>query len=744
MKKGLIFFIYLFIILILSLFLISAFSFSDFLNKITGKVILTCTDSDNSQDYSKFQGVSIGGSDKYVKGNTFWEDSNAIDGCVKINTNAQVVSCQNSDATRCGVEEYYCYSGGMGATYIDCPNGCSEGVCLKEPVEPQPTEETCVDSDGGKNYYVKSSATSFDGYGSPVAKIEDKCYLRYSTGEGSNVNSCSGKYCAVEEAVCVGSDVMIFSPDGEGTICQYGCRDGACCLNNNCEVSEIGNIINTSLTNEINITIFENGEYSVYPETINLNASQKVNFKIFSGNINISPDFSFFPKYFYDTSQGSIGLDGQVKVIKLCTDSACSGEIQVEFIIPNIWVGEYYLELRNEDLTKRFYHKFEVQNDFIKIDFGVCMPLVENSGLDNKLDIVFIADNYNESTLINFSSKVNDFIYDGLLISEPLKSRFKNINFYRIDRVGSLIPPKSESFPGPEFWTEMVSQCPAYDLVIVVQKNFESTPLAFSGEIPPWILIDASQSSSVVVHEFGHAFANLGDEYQNMGIIVGEEDWAFDRANIDKAGCPKWCSGNLNQSAVLVSDDSTFDCYNAYQNFLDCLKLNEPEFCWNNVSQIEGPNEETGSLGTFVGISECNFGISCREDLGCYWNAKAVNTFRPSRTSIMRGCVLGIEGSCQFNLVSQEAILKKLDEFEKGRTNLVCDGCPLENKCYPLGYRKSGNYCSDMVQFVEQLKEERSCDNNFEGSSNVWVDNQCGSGMLFQQFFDWFKQLFGR
>src|SRR4030042_4825889 len=108
MKRGVVLVSLVFVILLLSV--ASAFSFIDFWNKMTGKVTSTCTDSDNSQDYSKFQGVSIGGGDKYVKGNTLWEYSNATDNCMKINTNAQVVSCQNSDTTRCGVEEYYCYS----------------------------------------------------------------------------------------------------------------------------------------------------------------------------------------------------------------------------------------------------------------------------------------------------------------------------------------------------------------------------------------------------------------------------------------------------------------------------------------------------------------------------------------------------------------------------------------------------------------------------------------------------------
>jgi len=75
---------------------------------------------------------------------------------------------------------------------------------------------------------------------------------------------------------------------------------------------------------------------------------------------------------------------------------------------------------------------------------------------------------------------------------------------------------------------------------------------------------------------------------------------------------------------------------------------------------------------------------------------------------------------------------------------LICkDSCPLDNKCYPFGYRKSGKYCSDTGQFVEQFEAEKSCDNNFECSSNVCVNGSCVSGSFIQRIMEWFKRLFG-
>lgn len=54
-----------------------------------------------------------------------------------------------------------------------------------------------------------------------------------------------------------------------------------------------------------------------------------------------------------------------------------------------------------------------------------------------------------------------------------------------------------------------------------------------------------------------------------------------------------------------------------------------------------------------------------------------------------------------------------------------CAGCRVDNQCYPLGYRKDGNYCSDSQKFVNQLNSDITCDNNFECSSNVCVSGKC-------------------
>ncbi len=81
-----------------------------------------------------------------------------------------------------------------------------------------------------------------------------------------------------------------------------------------------------------------------------------------------------------------------------------------------------------------------------------------------------------------------------------------------------------------------------------------------------------------------------------------------------------------------------------------------------------------------------------------------------------------------------------IDEEEKAET---CFGCKVEEKCYPLGYRKSGKFCSaEDNAFQVQLEEEISCENNFECSSYVCVSGKCVSGGLLQRILNWFGKLF--
>jgi hypothetical protein len=76
-------------------------------------------------------------------------------------------------------------------------------------------------------------------------------------------------------------------------------------------------------------------------------------------------------------------------------------------------------------------------------------------------------------------------------------------------------------------------------------------------------------------------------------------------------------------------------------------------------------------------------------------------------------------------------------------TPIICNGCILGNKCAPVGYRQEGKYCTLNSEFVSQLSADSSCENNFECSTNLCIDNKCVSSGLWQKFIRWLSRLFG-
>jgi len=136
-----------------------------------------CTDSDGGLNYNT-QGTTCVGND------------------------CKIDICLDGYFNGDNLAEYYCESltnkqpptDRFSVTYF-CPNGCQDGACLE-------TLQTCKDSDGGKNYYVKGDTIA------PNAKASDSCY-------GSN---------ELYEFYC-GNDNNVYP---QVYNCPNGCQDGAC------------------------------------------------------------------------------------------------------------------------------------------------------------------------------------------------------------------------------------------------------------------------------------------------------------------------------------------------------------------------------------------------------------------------------------------------------------------------------------------------------------------------------------
>jgi len=97
---------------------------------------------------------------------------------------------------------------------LDVEAKCIDNQCQLIPSQ----EEACVDSDNGKNYYVKGR----------VNGEEDKC-INMGARVPQIVNSCGGKddemaeFCRLQEYFCEDNQIESLQ-----YICPNGCKDGAC------------------------------------------------------------------------------------------------------------------------------------------------------------------------------------------------------------------------------------------------------------------------------------------------------------------------------------------------------------------------------------------------------------------------------------------------------------------------------------------------------------------------------------
>lgn len=108
---------------------------------------------------------------------------------------------------------------------------------------------------------------------------------------------------------------------------------------------------------------------------------------------------------------------------------------------------------------------------------------------------------------------------------------------------------------------------------------------------------------------------------------------------------------------------------------------------------------------------------------------------------------MGVSDECYLDFGKKDVVFIQTAEeakvAEKKEEILICkDSCPLEGKCYPFGYRKDERFCSDSGSFIEQLKDDSVCENNFECSSNLCIDDRCVESGLIQKIMKFLKGIF--
>ena len=142
-----------------------------------------------------------------------------------------------------------------------------------------------------------------------------------------------------------------------------------------------------------------------------------------------------------------------------------------------------------------------------------CVSVVYNSPPNNSIDIVFLGYGYRKFD--EFREDVNENI-NIFLTTEPFKSNQENINFYRVDRFEGMGCEVGDWVKCDEFQVKkLASYCPNDYIIILVDRSKIKDLLSpvRSSAVSNMEKINTADNKLVVLHEFGHIFGKLADEY---------------------------------------------------------------------------------------------------------------------------------------------------------------------------------------------------------------------------------------
>jgi len=326
-------------------------------------------------------------------------------------------------------------------------------------------------------------------------------------------------------------------------------------------------------------------------------------------------------------------------------------------------IGSFVVD--NNDLN----HQYCKSGAFVEVDLGSqvpeCISVLQGSSSGEKINFVFLSDNYPDNQDSVFAQQVIQTIDQngasgGILAVEPFKSYKDSFNFYRVklnrklNCLGTGDVSGSECLP----WAErLMSACNKPTIgIVMVADQISGIGLVISGGSKTGdtrygtlrgeniVRTDGYYKvlPDVTVHELGHIFG-LADEYQAITSLTETGS----KENCDTIGCSEWCSGQINTDSP---------CYANYTGFINCVK--------------QKAGFETGTfsmdvyiecMGQFIVESEsesCNLGVDCQQGTGCYPNCHGWGLFRSTNEGIMSNQELH-----SFGAVGEKIICEKLREL---------------------------------------------------------------------------------
>tara|TARA_Y100000034_G_scaffold72313_1_gene87188 strand:+ start:1172 stop:2770 length:1599 start_codon:yes stop_codon:yes gene_type:complete len=314
-------------------------------------------------------------------------------------------------------------------------------------------------------------------------------------------------------------------------------------------------------------------------------------------------------------------------------------------------------------LTEYFCENNNLKSEQYECEFGCgtgqclsqsdCISVLQNGDSTDKLDVVFLGDDYDESELGQFAIEVDNTITT-LFSIEPFISNQEKFNFWRIDSTGNLDCMSDGMIRcDPRIVAAYASNCP-HDQIIVLKNTLD-----IGGTFNNNQAYGPGRWPIVLIHEFSHSFGRLSDEYIAYDAgrsVIDSDSEEYISSNCDLATCDRWCSAvvplnNLtNTGCTKVNEkecvgDGNYnictyngeECVNSVNN---CISITDPTICENSSSscvwiwdEIPDPYFESFCIPRLN--QNINFGIDCMEGTGCYQGCNFRNWYRSVENGLM-------------------------------------------------------------------------------------------------------------
>jgi len=241
-------------------------------------------------------------------------------------------------------------------------------------------------------------------------------------------------------------------------------------------------------------------------------------------------------------------------------------------------------------------------------DYAVT-PLLVSGAMEHKVDLLFVAEGYTAQQMDKFHRDCRKFM-EYLFSMEPYKSRMDDFNVTAVDVIS---PEQGTDIPDQGIWKHTALNSHFYTFYIdryltvtdykAIADNVAGVPFdalfivvneeKYGGGIyNSYALGTAGNELSyqVFVHEFGHSFAGLGDEYftseaayENF-YISDIEPWEPNITTMADFGS-KWKdmmdSGKWDEAQVGIHEGGGYMAKGVYRSREDCrMRTNTaPDFC---------------------------------------------------------------------------------------------------------------------------------------------------------------------